>query len=84
MDPQYVAQLEVALEQRRLERQRRKQQPVAEDGRDMSFNFDDTFADIAGYTSGGAPYGLTWDQWQMLDHEDLFADQRPDDDWLLF
>lgn len=24
---------------------------------------DDTFYDIAGYTSGGAPYGITWGNW---------------------
>ena len=24
--------------------------------------WDGTFADIAGYTSGGAPYGVTWEE----------------------
>ena len=24
---------------------------------------DENFAYIAGYTSGGAPYGITWDEW---------------------
>lgn len=24
---------------------------------------DDEFAFIAGYTDGGAPYGITWDEW---------------------
>jgi len=28
---------------------------------------DDTFAYIAGYTSGGAPYGITWEEKKILD-----------------
>jgi hypothetical protein len=28
---------------------------------------DETFAFIVGYTSGGAPYGLTWEEWQALE-----------------
>lgn len=26
---------------------------------------DDRFACIIGYTSGGAPYGLTWEEWEL-------------------
>ena len=29
--------------------------------------WDDEFAFIAGYTEGGAPYGITWDEWAGLD-----------------
>lgn len=29
---------------------------------DMYADSDDTFAFIAGYTSGGAPYGTTWEE----------------------
>ena len=37
-------------------------------------NQDDTFFYIAGYTSGGAPYGVTWEElglkpWQALEEE---------------
>jgi hypothetical protein len=28
---------------------------------------DDEFAFIVGYTEGGAPYGVTWDEWEQLD-----------------
>ena len=28
---------------------------------------DQDFAYIAGYTSGGAPYGITWEEWEDLD-----------------
>jgi hypothetical protein len=29
--------------------------------------WDDEFAFIAGYTEGGAPYGITWDEWAGMD-----------------
>jgi len=28
---------------------------------------DETFAFIAGYTSGGAPYGITWEEWEVIE-----------------
>jgi hypothetical protein len=28
---------------------------------------DDELAFIAGYTEGGAPYGVTWDEWHEMD-----------------
>lgn len=31
---------------------------------------DDTFFFIAGYTSGGAPYGLTWEEMGLEPWED--------------
>jgi hypothetical protein len=27
---------------------------------------DETFAYIAGYTPGGAPYGVTWEEWEQI------------------
>ena len=32
---------------------------------------DDTFSFIAGYTSGGAPYGLTWEEMELEPWEDI-------------
>jgi hypothetical protein len=61
-----VAQLEVTMEQRRLERHRRKQPRAGNGIEEPAIDSDDTFAYIAGYTSGGAPYGLTWEQWDGL------------------
>jgi hypothetical protein len=69
INPQYVAQLEVTMEQRRLERQRRKQQREGNGIEEHAIDSDDTFAYIAGYTSGGAPYGLTWEQWDGLEDD---------------
>lgn len=32
---------------------------------------DDTFYYIAGYTSGGAPYGVTWEEMGLEPYEDV-------------
>jgi opacity protein-like surface antigen len=31
---------------------------------------DEPFALIVGYTSGGAPYGITWEEWKELEQDD--------------
>jgi hypothetical protein len=37
---------------------------------DFEIGNDDNFAFIAGYTSGGAPYGLTYEDWnEILERE---------------
>ena len=46
---------------------------------------DDEFFFIAGYTSGGAPYGVTWeemglDPWESLDDEQE-DDEQEEDVW---
>ena len=44
-------------------RPKHKKQQTAEDIRmEMYSDMDGTFAFIAGYTPGGAPYGVTWEQ----------------------
>ena len=34
------------------------------------YSSDETFAFIAGYTEGGVPYGITWDEWGELEKKD--------------
>lgn len=80
VDPKYVAQLEATVAQRRLERQRRKQQRNANGGAEIVVDSDDTFAYVVGYTSGGARYGLTWEQWQMLEDEWEWLEDEPSDE----
>jgi hypothetical protein len=36
---------------------------------DLSFESDDNFAVIVGYTSGGAPYGLTHEEFEKIEIE---------------
>lgn len=31
------------------------------------FESDETFAFIAGYTSGGVPFGITWEEMEAID-----------------
>ena len=38
---------------------------------EVDMDQDDTFYYIAGYTSGGAPYGLTWDEMELESFEDI-------------
>lgn len=37
---------------------------------------DETFAFIAGYTSGGAPYGATWEE-MGIEAEELMDEELP-------
>ena len=57
--PGYVDNLlkseEIRLEQQRAKKEERREPEYGPDQ-------DDTFFYIAGYTSGGAPYGVTWDE----------------------
>lgn len=49
---------EQRLRQRRLEKEAREQKRLEE----LYSDCDDCFAFIAGYTSGGAPYGVQWEE----------------------
>ena len=48
--------------ERRLEKRGRREEPVIEQ--------DEGFAFIAGYTSGGIPYGITWEEQAELDRKE--------------
>ncbi len=52
---------------RQMPRRKRTQKKELED----AVESDETFAFIAGYTPGGAPYGVTWEEWER-------ADEQPD------
>ena len=79
LDPNYVAQLKCTVENRRLEKQRRKKEKQEEQLQTIDEDSDDTFAFIAGYTSGGAPYGITWEEWeeQGMDCDDVKNSEEP-------
>ena len=55
------------LEHLRRERERKQEQAFHDRWPDSN----DTFFFIAGYTSGGAPYGVTWDEMGMEPYETL-------------
>ena len=41
-----------------------------EEFKEKLFEFDETFAFIAGYTSGGAPSGVTWEEMEEIEKRD--------------
>ncbi len=55
---------------KRMEKQRKEQEKMAL----MYDDCDDTFAFIAGYTDGGAPYGTTW--WEAGIDPELPFDEK--------
>jgi hypothetical protein len=61
VDPDYVQQLRETMRQRaRSKPLKEPTVPGVPDG--YGSEWDDEFACIAGYTSGGAPYGITWEE----------------------
>lgn len=68
---EYINQLKINLEniikQRAREKELKKEKELL-----MKYpDSDDYFYYIAGYTSGGAPYGLTWEEMGMKPYEDI-------------
>ena len=66
----------VRLEQRRREREKKAMEQMWDNYPDA----DDRFFFIAGYTSGGAPYGVTWEEMGLEPWESPFADDDGEDD----
>ena len=52
-----------------MDRKRKKRKEEKKQGKrdDFEIESDETFADIVGYTSGGTPYGVTWEQWEQFE-----------------
>lgn len=66
LDPSYVAELRRSVEARQKERQHKKlEKKVMME--ELDNDFDETFAYIAGYTPGGFPYGIMWEEWEKMD-----------------
>jgi hypothetical protein len=67
------------LRQKQKEKRKREKELNLQD--DMYQYSDDTFYFIAGYTSNGVPYGLTWDE---LEHESEDLYEQRDSEELPF
>ena len=85
LSPEKLEQMKKAeaarLEQRRREREKKAMEEMWDNYPDA----DDHFFFIAGYTSGGAPYGVTWEEmglepWQSPFEESDEEDEDDDDD----
>jgi hypothetical protein len=66
LDPQYVNTVLQNLENQNATKKRRKAEDL-EDFRVELFGQDEHYAFIAGFTPGGVPYGITWDEWGEID-----------------
>ncbi|MBW1608699.1 MAG: hypothetical protein JRG87_15185 [Deltaproteobacteria bacterium] len=62
LDPGYVEKLKLSVKNRIIEKQRLKDGKKQELENEISWDSDETFAYIAGYTSAGFPYGVTWEE----------------------
>lgn len=60
-------------------KQNKKNKKLKEDHEIPEYGSDENFFFIAGYTSGGAPYGITWEQAAedgLLDFEEMTASNQ--------
>ena len=62
LDPNYVEELKRSVENRHKEHQHKRLQKKREMVQELYADSDGTFAYIAGYTSAGFPYGVTWEE----------------------
>jgi hypothetical protein len=62
LDPEYVGKLKLSIKNRIIEKQRLNEEKKQELANEISWDSDETFAYIAGYTSAGFPYGITWEE----------------------
>lgn len=61
------SQLETSAKERAKQRAERKR---AEAEKSEALDSDERFSFIAGYTPGGFPYGLTWEEWDPIAERD--------------
>ena len=70
VDPAYREQVLRTVQEQAKARQRRQLEKAAEIESVLQIEQDEHFAFIVGYTPDGAPYGITWEQWEAMEDED--------------
>ena len=79
IDPDYKKRVLQSEQARLAAKKQRKAEQEAKKQRDVGFDQDEHFAFIVGYTSGGFPFGLTWEEWDAIEKmEVLFDDDELD------
>jgi hypothetical protein len=61
------AQVRRTIEQKAAQTAARKERRRLEEEASFWEDRDENFAYIAGYTSGGAAFGVTWDEWEEME-----------------
>ncbi|THE11954.1 hypothetical protein E1I69_13020 [Bacillus timonensis] len=71
MSSQDSKRIKDLVEERKREKQQRREKRKHAQGLNEYEDYDDTFAFIAGFTSGGAPYGITHEEMEeFIDNDD--------------
>ena len=73
LDATYIERVRTAANNQMIRKAARKKAASI----DAMLEADSAFAYIAGYTEGGAPYGLTWEEYESADHDSLDAADIP-------
>lgn len=68
---EYENQLRQSIEVLKRQRQLRKDKKEQELNSISEFNSDENFAFITGYTSGGFPYGITHEEMEEIENNEL-------------
>jgi len=71
LDPSYKEQVLKSAQAQAEAKKRKRMEKSAALERVLHPDQDEHFAYIAGYTNWGFPYGLTWEELEMLESEDL-------------
>lgn len=70
IDPEYKKRVLQSEEAQLAAKRRKKAEREAEVWEQLGLDQDEHFAFIAGYTSGGVPYGVTWEEWAAIEEAD--------------
>ena len=74
VSPAYREQVLRTVQEQAEAKKRKRLERAAELESALGIEQDDYFAYIIGYTSGGAPYGITWEEWEALDDSEAEED----------
>lgn len=72
IDPEYKRRVLQSAEAQLAAKRRKKAEREAKLQKEPGFDQDEHFAFIVGYTSGGFPYGLTWEEWDAIEGVEEF------------
>lgn len=64
IDPEYIRQLKACMLSQQKINERKKLLKKEKELLESYIDSDENFFYIAGYTSGGAPYGVTWEEYE--------------------
>jgi hypothetical protein len=70
IDPAYKEPVLRTVQGQIEARRRKRAERAAELESVLGEDQDEHFAFIAGYTSGGIPYGITWEEWEALEESE--------------